>query len=49
MNPEERLKEIGLDAPMMEYLCGMAQDCFGPTSFDLEVQFYLDQLYKENE
>jgi hypothetical protein len=32
---------------MMEYVCGMAQDCFGPTPFDLEVQFYLDQLYSQ--
>jgi hypothetical protein len=25
----------------------MARDCFGPTAFDLEVQFYLDQYEKE--
>jgi hypothetical protein len=40
---------LGLDASQSEYLCGMAQDCFGPTAFDLEVQFYLDKLSKEKD
>ena len=41
------MKEIGLDARMVEFLVEMSRDCNPPSAFDEEVQFYLDQLYNQ--
>jgi hypothetical protein len=49
MNAEQRLKQTGLDAEMVEYLCGMSADMYGETAFDREVQFYLNQIDKDDE
>jgi hypothetical protein len=43
MKPEE-----GLDASMLEYLCGISQDIYAPDAFTTEVQRYLDQMEGED-
>lgn len=47
------LTNVGLDTEQAEYLVGMAQDCFAPSSeepdFDAEVQRYLNAFAAEEE
>jgi hypothetical protein len=38
---------VGFNATEIEFLVEMARDCYGPSAFDDEVQFYLDQLYTQ--
>jgi hypothetical protein len=41
--------KLSLDDTQIEFMVEMARDCFPPSAFDEEVQFYLDQLYAEKE
>jgi hypothetical protein len=46
-NTKRSPKDQNLSSSEIEFLVGMAQDCFPPSAFDEEVQFYLDQLYAQ--
>jgi hypothetical protein len=37
----------GFNSSEIEFLVEMARDVYGPTAWDDEVQFYLDQLYNQ--